>query len=248
MSTMRMFYGTKASAAESSVKPSVTQGQLDYLNEMIKRRRAFNPREQTEESFESSQYYSFKEAAKAGCELSALRDAVGNRNNITETLFARLFEDQHMTDYDAVKNLKALIAHEQDILKQQACVDIFRAHAFSIAKISRLSMVFNYLPGEVNALLTELIDCGKLVAPVESQQIQAVRKKQEDELCDTMMAFYAANGKSEDPRLHELIPMGTFFKLQKMIAERNAAAEKANAPVPAAVVAPDLLDFNRLTF
>jgi hypothetical protein len=248
MSSMRIFYGIEASSVGSSAKSPVTQGQLDFLNEMIKRRGAFNPREQAEESFENSQYYSFKEAAKAGCELSALRDAVGNRNNIVETLFARLFADQQMVNYHAVKNLKALIDHEQDMVKQQACVDVFKTHAGFIEKISRLSMVFSYLPGEVNALLKELIDSGKLVAPVESKQIHAVRKKQEDELCNTLMAFYAANGKSEDPRVHELIPIGTFFKLQKMIEERNSAAEKANAPVAPAVIPPDLLDFNRLTF
>ena len=122
--------------------------------------------------------------------------------------------------------------HEQDLLKQKACMVYFTAHATPIEKISRLSLVFKYFPNEpeVNALLKELIDNGTLIAPVDGKQIDAVRKNLETALCDKLIEFYAANGHSDDAQLRELIPIGTFIKLKKMIEESKAAVEKANAP------------------
>jgi hypothetical protein len=255
MFTAKLFYElqvnaprSQISAPQPGVKLSVTQAQLEFLNDISKRCHTFDSRDQTEESFEDSQYSSFKGAVKAGCSLSVLRVTLGNRNNITEKLFARLFADELLVNYDAVKNLKAQIDHEQDVVKQRACMDIFRAHSGFIEKISRLSMVFSYLPGdpEVQKMLIELIDSGKLIAPVDSKQIRDARDKQENELCDTLIAFYAANGSPADFILHELIPIGTFIKLQMMIAERAVAAEKANAPLAPAEIVPDILDFTRM--
>jgi hypothetical protein len=237
---------------------TLTRGQQDYLNSMIARRNAFKPLEQTEESLESGQYYSFKEAVKAGCDLRSLRAAVGNRNNIAETLFDRLFADTQLAHYDAVKNIKAQIDREiagakqqrdvaNDAAKRDACIAIFRKHSDTIGKISRLSMVYSYLPGEpeINQLLKELIDNRTFVPPVDIKQIQAVKEQQEVELLNTLIAFYDASGNSNDSRLSDLIPFGTFSKLQKTIAEKKAAAEKANAP---AAVVQDLLDFARIKF
>ncbi len=213
---------------ESTPTPEEQSHQLEILETIKRRRDSFNPKEENRDFFVRQQHFSAIEAAKNHCNLAALRQALGNKDDIDTYIITLLINDDKITHYPGVQSIKQQYYLEKIEAKNELRQEMFQLN-FSFASGN------NYL-NTTQSLLTKLIDEKKLIIPKNKSNAEAVHEAYtalEDELYPLVKLFYQSNGSNYNPRFINAISFGTACKLTKRLEDES---QKAKAPVVANIL------------